>query len=327
MKCVLPVLLLLSMSFAALTAPAPLVTMPRVKVGGREYVRLADWARGNGFKTVTISKLELKLINNSATLSFTVNSQKVTLKGVNVWISTPIVAFNGAPSIMPIDLVETIQPLLWPRRHHTGSRLKVICLDPGHGGKDTGNCEGSRLEKDYTLLLARELSAQLRQAGYKVTLTRSWDTFVELDDRPVTARRRQADLFVSLHFNAAAAPEAKGLEIYCLTPARTASTNARGEGAQTGSLPGNGQNDDNLLLAYQLQKAILAKSGLEDRGVRRARWAVLRPARMPAVLIEGGFMSNPADLKRITSTAWRRQLAQGVVEGIKNYQRLASPSK
>jgi N-acetylmuramoyl-L-alanine amidase len=142
-----------------------------------------------------------------------------------------------------------------------------------------------------------------------------------LDERIETARRRGADLFISLHFNAASASEVRGSEVYCLTPARTASTNARGEGANTGTLPGNLLNEGNLQLAYQIQRALVSRLGMEDRGVRRARWAVLRPARMPAVLVEGGFMSNPSESRNIGSSAWRSQLASAILEGVKSYQK------
>lgn len=325
MTFVLAVLLLSSLT--AFAAPAPLHDLPRLKAGGREYVRLADWAKRNGLKTALVSRQQLKVFNNIASITFTVDSPRITVNGTSVWLSAPVAAWNGAACVTPVDLAETLQPLLWPTRHRAIKRLKVVCVDAGHGGKDAGNCEGTKLEKDYALLLARDVEAQLRRAGYLVTLTRTSDTFIDLDNRPEIARRRQADLFLSLHFNAAASREVRGVETYCLTPAKTASTNARGEDADTGSLPGNQQNGHNILLAYQLQRAITGGVGLTDRGVRRARWAVLRTADMPAALIEAGYMSNAAELKQIESAVWRRQLAQAIVEGVKNYFRLVDPPK
>jgi N-acetylmuramoyl-L-alanine amidase len=322
MKFALSVLLVLAALAGA--APAPLSQLGRLSVGGRDYVRLADWGRWNGFQMTWASRQEVRLTNRTARLGFTVNSQRVTVNGVNVFLSAPVALQSSTPCIAVIDLLATLQPLLWPEGR-TGASLSPICIDPGHGGRDTGNREGSWLEKDYTLSLARELAAQLRKAGYKVFLTRSWDTYVELDERVEIARQRGARLFLSLHFNAAANGEANGAEVYCLTPPHTASTNARGEGAETGTLPGNQQNRGNLELAYQLQRAMITRLGLEDRGVRRARWAVLRPARVPAALVEAGFMSNPAEAKKIGNATWRRQLAEALVEGIRNYQRRMAP--
>lgn len=314
------------MLLAALGFAAAPPALERVEINGRAYVRLTDWARQNNLQASWISKQDLRLANNSASIYFAANSQKIRVNGVTVWLSVPVALHNNSLWVAPVDTKETLQPLFWPPRSKGGSRIKVICLDPGHGGKDTGNREGTKNEKDYTFSLARELAAQLRKAGYTVFLTRSWDTFVELDDRPELARRRGADLFISLHFNAAGS-DAKGSEVYCLTPAHTASTNARGEGADTGTLVGNLQNQKNVLLAYLLQKSITGRLGMEDRGVRRARWAVLRKAQMPAALVEAGFMSNTAEAKNIYSSTWRRKLCEAIVEGVKSYARLVDPPK
>jgi N-acetylmuramoyl-L-alanine amidase len=325
MKLAASVLLMLAGWAGA--APAPLSQLSRVSLGGREHVRLSDWARSNGFQAAWLNKLDLRLTNRTTRLGFTVNSQRMTLNGVSVFLSAPILLQNPAtPCLAVVDAQATVHPLLWPARGGE-SRLRLICLDPGHGGRDTGNREGKRLEKDYALALARELAAQLRKAGYTVFLTRSWDTFVDLDTRVEIARQRGAQLFISLHFNAAANSDARGAEVYCLTPPHTASTNARGEGAETGPLRGNRQNERNLQLAYQLQRSLVGRLGLEDRGVRRARWAVLRPAPMPAVLVEAGFMSNPAEGGKIATSPWRRELAAALLEGVRSYQRLTEPTR
>lgn len=309
----------------ALATPAPPAVPERTSIEGREYVRLTDWAQARNFQLAWLSKQDLVLSNKTTRLGFTVNSQKASLNGVNVYLAAPVALHQNAPWIGSVDLKTTLQPLLWPTRPPK-ARLGLICLDPGHGGKDTGKRDGKRLEKEYTLSLARELASHLRKAGYKVFLTRSWDTYVELDERAEIARQRGADLFISLHFNAAPSPDARGVEVYCMTAPHTASTNARGEGAGTGSLPGNLQNDGNILLAYQLQRSITSRLGLEDRGVRRARWAVLANARMPAVLLEGGFMSNPEEARKIYTTAWRRQLAEAVAQAVASYQLAVCPA-
>src|SRR5262249_23240798 len=106
------------------------------------------------------------------------------------------------------------------------------------------------------------------------------------------------------------------------TPSRASSTNARGEGANSGAYFGNRQDAKNMLLAYELQKHLVRTLGVEDRGVRRARFAVLRTAEMPAVLIEGGFMTHPTEAKKIYDVGSRRQMAQAIVEGIIAYRNL-----
>ena len=199
----------------------------------------------------------------------------------------------------------------------------MICLDPGHGGKDTGTRNGFQQEKKYTLLLAQEVRDQLNRAGLKATLTRTTDTLIDLPVRPDLARRRGADLFVSLHFNGAngSRNEIRGIEVYCLTPSGASSTNARGEGGGAGPAPGNRNNDKNMFLAYLVHKSLVRSLPTEDRGVRRARFAVLREAQMPAVLIEGGYMSHPSESKKIYDPAYRRQMARAIVDGLLAYKR------
>ena len=195
--------------------------------------------------------------------------------------------------------------------------------DPGHGGKDPGFQVGSSTEKKLTLLLAEELQKQLKRAGWKVSITRSRDSFVELPSRPEIARRHRADLFVSLHFNATetSAGSVKGVEVYCLTPAGAPSTNAGGEGGGVGWFAGNRYNEENMFLAYQLQKSLTHDVSAEDRGVHHARFLVLRDAAMPAVLIEAGFLSHPIEGQRIASAGYRRQLAGAIVDGLEAYRR------
>jgi len=266
-----------------------------VRVGGREYVRLADWARTNDLDWHWTRRDEsFYLSNGSVRLQFALDSREARVNNVQVWMLFPLIFRDNAVYASQLDLETTLQPLAFPVQDRPGVKVQTICLDPGHGGKDPGNQVGSHDEKQFTLLLALELREQLRNAGFKVSLTRSTDTFVDLPDRPDVARQRRADLFVSLHFNATdtGRNEARGSEVYCLTPAGASSTNARGEGGGAGSFPGNRFNGKNLLLACQIQKALVSHLGVEDRGVRRARFAVLRDAAMPAVLIEAGFMTQ-----------------------------------
>jgi N-acetylmuramoyl-L-alanine amidase len=222
-----------------------------------------------------------------------------------------------------LDAKSTFEPVLAPPKLKRGSPLKTICLDPGHGGKDPGFQVGSSKEKKLTLLFSEELQNQLKRAGWKVSLTRTRDNFVELPTRPDIAKRRKADLFVSLHFNSteAASATVKGVEVYCLTPAGAPSTNAGGEGGGAGWFAGNHYNDENMFLAYELQKTLAHEVPVDDRGVHRARFWVLRDAAMPAVLIEAGFLSHPVEGRKIASPAYRRQLASAIVDGLDAYRR------
>lgn len=296
-------------------------------LAGKEYVRLDQWARANSFQWKWVSKNELSVWKASTRMQFTADSRRMSLNGVTVLLSEVVRNQNDVPYIANVDLTTAIQPVLFPPRNRPRTQIKHICLDPGHGGREPGYLSGREQEKKYTLLLAQELGEQLRKAGYTVSLTRTSDTFVDLPVRPDIARRRGADLLISLHFNSAGytSSEIRGVEVYCMTPPRASSTNARGEGADSRAFSGNLNNAKNMLLAYELEKAIVRGAGLEDRGVKRARFAVLRSAEMPAVLIEAGFLSNPAEAKKIFSASWRKQLAESIVSGVNSYRRIVTP--
>lgn len=268
------------------------------------------------------------LSNRNARLVFDVDSRTVEINGISVAFSFPVANVKGQMVVSQLDLNTTIRPLVFPRGD-SGARITTICLDPGHGGKDTGNRVGWHYEKVYTLALASELRDQLERAGFKVILTRNRDTYVELPARPDLANRRGANLFVSLHFNATEVgrDEVAGPETYCITPVGAASTNGRGEGADYGPTPANRYENKSLLLAYEIQKSLVRNLNVKDRSVRRARFAVLRDAEMPAILIEGGYMTNPGEGRRIYVADYRKQMAAAIVKGIIAYQKLTLPSE
>lgn len=302
-----------------------------VRLGGQEYTAVTKWASSHDFAVFWNRKSEELLLSNRwARVTLKAGIRKAEINGTTVWLSYPVSNVKGEPYVARADLRSVMEPILFPPLPPARTRIRTVALDPGHGGKDPGNQEGSQQEKRHTLLLAKEVQRRLGNAGLQVSLTRSSDMFIELDDRPALARRSKADLFVSLHYNSA--PEsgngAKGVEVYCLTPAGASSTHAIGEAADRRSLPGNRNDTHNMLLAYEIQKTILRELGVEDRGVLRARWAVLRTAQMPAVLIEGGFMSDPQEARKIYSEKYRSQLAQAIVDGVLAYKRLVEkPSK
>lgn len=307
--------------FAVGTSAATLQT---TSILGKAYVQVADWARQNGLHVHWIKKDEtLRVTGKSASISLTVDSVDASFNGTEVKLLFPIARRGSVPYLTKLDVERTFAPLLSPPKVSRGEKIKLICLDPGHGGKEPGYLVHGHAEKKYTLLLAAELQAQLRKAGFKVTLTRVSDRQVDLPERPRIAKRRGADLFISLHFNAAPSSSStvRGAEVYCMTPVGAPSTNSKGEGADAGRFPGNHFDDENLFLAYQMQKALTSELDVEDRGVHRARFWVLRDAQMPAILIEGGFMSNPSEGRKIFDAKYRRQMAEAIVDGVRSYKR------
>ena len=294
-----------------------------IQIGGQQYFSLPEWAETNRLTLVFLKKEEeLRLTNRWAKLSFKLNSQKAEVNGVNVFLSYPILAPQGTPCISKKDIERTLRPILFPATNKLKRGISVIALSAGHGGKDSGYHIGGRQEKTYTLLLIQELQALVTQAGLKTVLIRNADQFVELEDRPRAAKRAQADLYVEVHYNCAGPgnTESKGVETYCLTTAGANSTNGGSDGYP--ALKGNNQDDRNVLLAYQIHRALVNDLDVVDRGIRRARFVVLRDAEMPAVLVEAGFMSQPDDMRRIQDPNHRRQTAQAILDGILAYKRL-----
>lgn len=302
---------------------------------GQHYVPLADFARANGFRLYSERAGEDVLMNkNNFRLVFAVNSAQAEIGGVNVRLSFPIAGEHGELLVSQLDIDTAIRPLIHSPRSN-GRRITTICLDPGHGGKDTGNRVTGFLthnEKTYTLALGLELRRQLTLAGFHVVMTRTRDVFVELPDRPALANRDGADLFISLHFNATPVDKAdvEGPQTYCITPVGAASSNAHGERSEYGATLGTGPTantrceDRSLLLAYEVEKSLVQNLHANDQGVRRARFAVLRDATMPAILIEGGFMTHPLESKKIYSASYRREMAAAIIKGILAYQKLTA---
>lgn len=295
--------------------------LPRFPLAGTDYVLLEDWAQANRLQLRwSVPKQQVKASGTWSSFSFDIDSRKINYNGVSLWLSHPVGLRTGGACIAWRDVTSVLYPLLHPSRNPPGKKVEVVCLDPGHGGKDTGNYQGSNAEKKYTLLLAKEINALLSKAGIKVQMTRSRDSFVDLPERAQFAAQKKADLFVSLHFNSADS-SVRGAELYCVTPANASSTNDR-ENHEKGPCPGNRFEAKSLVLAYHLQRSILKGVAAEDRGVRRARFLVLSQSEMPAVLIEGGFMSHPIESQKIYDAAWRRELARAIVQGILAYKKI-----
>jgi N-acetylmuramoyl-L-alanine amidase len=169
------------------------------------------------------------------------------------------------------------------------SAVDTIVIDAGHGGQDRGGGPGQRIpEKPYTLDVALRLRARLREAGFRTVMTRDGDYFVGLRERCQIANSQRNAVFVSIHFNSAPREGANGIETYYYS-------------RQSASL------------AAALHAAVVRTAGTEDRHVRVRGFFVLRYTQIPAVLVEGGFLTNAAEAARIAGSAdYRQQLADTI---------------
>jgi N-acetylmuramoyl-L-alanine amidase len=250
----------------------------------------------------------------------------VLIDGVKVLLDDAIGSQRGHLTVSKRDYDKVFVPLFWDLPKDP---VRRILLDPGHGGKDTGKVNGpyKYTEKTATLDTAARLKILLEKQGFEVVFTRTKDVFVDLDDRAAMATATKADLFISLHYNAGPAGDstADGIETYCLTPAGQRSSNSGKAKATTGSEPGNRFDTANMALAWGIQRRLVKSTGADDRGVRRARFAVLRTLPCPGVLVEGGFMSSRKEGALIADAAYRQKIAESVAAGIIDYVVRARP--
>lgn len=312
-----------------ITARAAAPWPDRITHLGRDWYDLKAWAATQQLVLSWKARTRVLILTNRTTrLALAVDSQQAVLNGVKVWLTQPVTARNAGWLIAVLDAEEVLHPLLRPPPR-TPRPLRTLVLDPGHGGRDPGHQAGALQEKRLTLLLSQQLRTKLRAAGYRVVMTRQRDVYLELPERPARANREKADLFISLHFNAASDPAIRGAEVFCLTPNGAASTHAPRTEVLKETLPGHRDGARSLGLAYQVQKALIERAGLADRGVKHARFAVLRDLTMPGILVEAGFLSAPEEARKIADPKFREQLAEAIVAGIEQYRRLhtASPVK
>ncbi len=217
--------------------------------------------------------------------------------------------------------------------------LLRIVVDPGHGGKDPGAVgPGGLLEKNVALAMALELAEELpRRLACSVKLTRSDDRFLPLEQRTAIANGFGADLFISVHANAARSARAKGIETYYLdrTSDRAARKLAARENAGTEADLAEMEHiladvilaskiQDSRRLAEEVQRALVgdvsrAYGPVRDLGVKRGPFYVLTGAMMPAILIETSFITHPVESKRLASTRFHRQAASAMATGVERY--------
>ncbi len=242
---------------------------------------------------------------------------------------------DGAVEAAP-GFVEVVEDGAGERR---SLEIRRICIDAGHGGRDYGKeSPGGLLEKDVNLALARALRDRIqRDLGLEVVMTRDEDRALGLLERTEIANTAGADLFISIHCNAWFSEQTGGFESYFLSPARgeTERALARYENQAGAGEARAAQSDVEFILwdlvqneyiaesstvAEYIQKELPERLGLKSRGVKQANFLVLQGARMPAVLIETAFLSNPAEEQMLADPDFHRRLAEGMVEAIRRVQ-------
>ena len=254
----------------------------------------------------------------------TAGSQFARWDGLDLRLGFAPQLIDGRIYVHGLDLRKSIEPLLRGEPRVAVASSPVLVIDPGHGGENAGTRSvlGGHYEKEYTLDWGQRLQNLMQAKGWTVYLTRSNDMDLALSNRVAFAASHRAMLFLSLHFNSAGQDTTEsGVETYCLTPMGMPSSLTRGFSDEINqSFPNNAFDVQNFLLALSVHRAVLQVNGHLDRGIRRARFpGVLRNQERPAVLVEGGYLSNPAEARLISNPGYRQKLAEAVAHGIEAY--------
>jgi N-acetylmuramoyl-L-alanine amidase len=256
--------------------------------------------------------------NGPAGLRFEPGSRKLAVSGILIWMNASCLARGRDWTIAGCDAARIVDPLLRPRQVLASQRVRTVVLDPGHGGQDQGAAGARRvLEKKVVLDIARRVRSRLQACGVGVKLTRPKDETLALGARTAAAAAWGADVLVSIHLNSARNRDARGVETYVIASEGFASTAAaRGD---LRPCPGNDHEAASTVLAYFVHKGVLAQTRTPDRGIKHARFEILRSAPCPAALIECGFVSNPTDEARLIEARHRDAIAEGIARGILTY--------
>jgi N-acetylmuramoyl-L-alanine amidase len=291
-----------------------------MKVDGRDYVTLENVAEFYGLTDVRRVNNDMTMKIGSRSLRGTAGSVEFFINGLKFNLSYPVVDVNGKMGISRMDLAKVIEPVLRPGKIKGAELINTIVLDAGHGGHENGAYSPYGHEKQFTMDVVQRTRLLLLQSGYKVVLTRAGDEYVSLYDRAAIANKYPNALFISVHFNSGG--NGTGLETFTLAPRGVPSMMADGPRvSDLAECNGNVCDAANMALATAMHASLVARSRMYDRGIKRARFVVIRDIKIPGVLIEGGFLSNSFDAKWVATPAYRQQMAQCIVQAIGNYRR------
>jgi len=346
-KKIIIFLLLATLMTGCATIPAR-DTLATYKINGARYFPLItlcesrniDWQYDTFTKTVYLSK-------NMHRVNFRVGDNLVLVDGSPLYLNRPIDISRGTifvPYKFKEKVLDTFFKETYPVRRQAPSALKVrkIVIDAGHGGRDPGAVGKTGLrEKDVNLDIAKRLSKLLKSAGFEVAMTRTTDRFVSLSQRGGIANSARADLFISVHANANRVRSLKGFEIYYISPkvsdSKRAYTSARTAKLRLSNVSFGSPSQnlkailwdmiythsraESIELSRSICQTMKNNLGVRILGIKGANFEVLRRARMPAVLIEVGFLSNSQEERKLKNSYYRGKVAEAIAQGINNYAR------
>ncbi len=330
------------------------VMLPETKLGGVNYVRVENF--NSTFNSITKEERadqRLHLYIEGRQFMFLIGSPFYSSAEFSWSMHHPLRRVKDQFYLPSVFVTEHL-PLHFKQMEYKNRTLilptpkdnsvKVIVLDPGHGGKDPGAVGRGKLqEKVVNLNVCLHLKRMLEdELGVTVVMTRDDDRFVALRDRTKLANERKADLFLSVHTNAAKSRAATGIETYYLSTAQTSDARAvealengvveMYEGGEAEIAKYDALNfilsdlcqteylENSNNMALLIQQSLVTGTEALDRGVKQANFYVLRGAFMPAVLIEVGFISNEREEQLLGNSEYQERLARTIFEGVKRFK-------
>ncbi len=288
---------------------------------GRRHVPVEDVSKFYRLSGPVLNGPAFSLSAGGRSIRGRAGTREIHINNVKYILCFPAVQKGGSILLSAMDVTKIIEPVLRPGQIKNATPPRLVILDAGHGGHDSG-AKGQRgIEKEAALDVVMRAKRLLEKNGYTVRLTRSSDVFIPLEKRAAFANRFPGSLFVSVHFNKSSSGAASGIETFALAPRGVPSMDEENFSYSDLKLhPGHAQDPENIALATALHSAMLRNLRLPDRGIKRARFVVIRDIRVPGVLLEGGFMNHPVDGRLIASPAYRDSFARAILEGVNRYR-------
>lgn len=315
--------LLTILSTVILTMSVSQAALETMTLKGKKYITLRSIKSNYGFSEMSLSGNKVELRNSKYKMEFTKGSKICYMNDLKFELCSSVASAGARLLISETDLEKMIDPILKPSFIATAKSFKTVIIDPGHGGKDAGAVNRHGTEARYNLKVARTLQAGLKAKGFNVIMTRNSDSYLTLNQRVAIANRYSNAIFISIHFNASSRSSARGVETFTLSPVGVAHYGKGLKSSDYKTRSGNYQDSANIALATAIHGCIKERIegyNIPDRGIKRARFSVLSGIKHPAILIEGGFMSNPTEAQLIQSSKYQATIAKAVYEGIKRYR-------
>ncbi|HEY5654134.1 MAG TPA: N-acetylmuramoyl-L-alanine amidase [Pontiella sp.] len=263
---------------------------------------------------------KVMLQNKYNRLEVETNSRRAWINGVMFWLHHPCRKSGSNWAVREMDFTKGIDPILRSYAHVPKRIPRLVVIDPGHGGKDSGAIGPNKVyEKQVVLDISKRIKSHLEAKKIKVCMTRTDDTYPSLKQRSDYTYSVDADLFLSIHADGAADPSACGVETFITTVAGCDSSNHYGQAGDKSEQKNNKYDAANAVLGFSIQSNLVKMSKRSDRGLRRARFSVIKNATCPSALVECGFVTNPAEESLLNSSSYRESVARGISNGILGY--------